>query len=201
MYLDIGLLLLICIFGLIGFAKGLLSQIIWLVSICSAFIGAFFLYQPVAEFVYKWLTSNFPRFSITFLIVQFASFVIVQVLIYFTLASILEYIKRRILNMLSLTMSDRMFGLIGGFAFGVALVLFLVIGISWTKLVVRRRASEEGYVRYLELLDSSQVYTGGMAVVGWIEMQWPPLSRIIPEEDRQTREHDGNEELPPEPAS
>lgn len=190
MYLDIGLLLMICIFGIVGFVKGLLSQVIALVSFCGAFCGAFFAHHWVADILYKWLTSNFPRFNLSFLIIQFASFVVLQVLIYFTIASFLELLKRKVVNALSLNMSDRFFGLIGGLVFGMVLALFVVVGISWTKLVVRKKASPEGYARYESLLEESYVYSGGVAFIGSLQNEWPPLKRITPEEFQTEQEKD-----------
>ena len=182
MYLDIGLVLLICIFGIVGFAKGLLSQVIALVAFCGAFGGAFLAHHWVADVLYKWLTSTFSRFNLTFLIVQFASFIILQVIIYFTIASFLELIKKKVINAFSLKLSDRVFGLFGGVVFGMVLVLFVVVGINWTKLVVHKKASPQGFARYEELLDESQMYASGITVIGWLQKEWPQLKQITPEQ-------------------
>ena len=176
MYVDLGIAVLLCIAAIIGFAKGVLSQLISLVAFVTAVFSSLWLQRPVAAFAGGWLRERMPETAIDQRMVQFATVVLLFCLIYFAVGSVLEICKRALLHTFGLRFSDRFYGMLVGLAKGLAVALLIIAGIQWSQPFASRMISREAYERWQGGLEESVAYGAGCQAIASARNRWPQLS-------------------------
>ena len=150
MAIDIGIISILCAFGIFGFAMGLWSQLISIISVIISCFITYYYNKPLSA----WIIENISMNDLSALILGFAIPIILFVVSYYLIAGLLNIIKRAILNVLELQISDRIFGLISGVFLGSIIILLLVVVLEWFsyKLRYELKAPSENKTKYLNLI-------------------------------------------------
>jgi len=177
MYLDIGCAIVFSVFGLVGFLKGLLSQVISIVAMVAGLMAALFGTEPVAGWLTGVLTRRASSLDPGF--VRVGTFIILLFLVYILAASLFEAAKKKLIHSFSLRLSDRMLGMLVGMAKGAAVVLLIVIIADGAQGFVRTITSPQGFERYQQWLDRSEVFGGGRYALGLSRNRSPAVSNMM----------------------
>ena len=180
MYLDIILLLLLLLCMTIGVMRGVLSPLITFFSLfLSIWLVVLFLDPCLGEL--KELTHPWEgNFLVTLLTSKFVAGLLLILILYFTLTSLAEFVKRKLMNALDLKFSDRFLGMLCGAAVGMFLCVMLCVGLIWSRTFVVSQANEEGLEKYDAILQSSQGYSVSLAVIDWTVRKLPKAATILP---------------------
>lgn len=179
MYFDIACLIIICFAALMGIIKGFLSQVISLIVMVVSLACAFWLSEPFSAFIYVFLGRAFPHLAIDPTLVTIITGVCVFALFYFLLGTLLESIKKRMTESVSMKISDRFFGMIIGAAKGAAFVLLLIALLNSSQDVISRFTSPEGFDSYQDTLHASGAYPYGNYLIDEACKKWPAVSNTV----------------------
>ncbi len=174
MNFNIVALILIALFALIGFSKGVLSQIISYATAVIALAVAYILRHKAAGTLLRFMEERYPDVGADHKMLVVISMCVIFIVVYFILGGILETIKKRLVISFSMKMSDRFFGFILGTLKGAILVLLCISIIDYTKEPLEERAtnrdsSMENFEKYEEWLNKSEAYKGGRIALYWVE--------------------------------
>ena len=181
MYLDIILLLLLVLCMVIGVMRGVLTPLITFFSLVLSVCLTVMLLNPCLSEV-KALTSSWQgNFLVTLITSKFVMGLLLILILYFTLTSLAEFIKRKLVNALNLKFSDRFLGMLCGAAVGIFLCLMLCVGLMWSRTLVNSQANSEGQENYDSFLQSSNGYSISLAIIGKTVSVFPRFGSILPE--------------------
>ncbi|MBO7543748.1 CvpA family protein [bacterium] len=187
MYLDIILLLLLVLCMTVGVLKGVLTPLITFFSLFLSVVLVVFFLDPclmgLRELTHPWEGN----FLVTLLTSKFVAGLLLILILFFVIASLAEFIKRKLMNALDLKFSDRFLGLFCGAAVGVFLCVMLCIGLIWSRTLVVSQANGEGLSKYDAILQSSQGYSVSLAVIDWTKSKFPKFSSLLPDEKSEQR--------------
>jgi len=130
MYFDITILVLVCVTALIGFAKGMLSQVISLAAFAGSIIVTGMAQGRVSSWLQGVVAARFPDIQVDPRMTQFAAAVLLFCALYFAMGSVLEFVKRKTVVALSLQISDRFLGLFIGIGKGLAASLLIIAAVQ-----------------------------------------------------------------------
>lgn len=180
MYLDIILLLLLVLCMVIGIMRGVLSPLITFFSLFLAiWLTVVFLDPCLGEL--EALTRPWEgNFLVTLLTSKFVAGLLLILILYFTLTSLAEFVKRKLMNALNLKFSDRFLGMLCGAAVGVFLCVMLCVGLMWSRTLVSAQANDDGLAKYDAILQSSQGYSVSLAIIDRTVRIFPRFASILP---------------------
>ena len=177
MHLDIACLIVLAMFGLIGFLKGFLSQLISIAAIVAGLLGTMVFSGPASTWVVGWLVPRAPDLQPA--LVRIGVFVVLLFTLYILAAATLEAIKKKLMHSFALQLNDRLLGMVVGLLKGLTLVLFAILVMDGTKGLVERIASPRGYDSYQSAMDVSDVFSGGRYLIGFSRDRVPVVSSML----------------------
>jgi uncharacterized membrane protein required for colicin V production len=178
MYIDVGFIAILVLFGFIGFFRGFLVQLVSLVAAVVALLLTMYVQEPVSEFAFKWLTARFSELDLDFQIVQFGCGVLLFSVTYILCGAVLDIVRKLLVRSDMIRNSDRLMGFLAGLLKAVVIILLLVLVAEWSKGYLKRQLAEGWYLHYQESLSESEVYAGGLYTLNVTRDRWPWFSNI-----------------------
>jgi len=179
MYINVAGLLIIVICGLVGFAKGFMSQVISVVAAVAAALATYYFQAPVGQALYTWLNGRMPSVQLDPALVRFGCAVALFGVVYICVAALMEALKKRVMQALALRTSDRLLGLCVGLLKGVVIVIGCVTVVDWGSVYAARIMTPESYERYGEVLNNTEVIAGSRYALGLARIYSPGLSNML----------------------
>ncbi len=179
LYINLAGLVVLALCALLGFAKGFLSQLISIIAAVTAAVVTYRMQQPAGRFAHDWLSGRFPTIQLDPALVHFGCAVLLFGLVYLCVAALLEALKKRVINALALRMSDRVLGLVTGLAKGLVIVVALVALLDWGNVYAARVMTADGFERYRQMLDNTEVVAGSRYALGVARIYCPALSNLM----------------------
>jgi len=178
-YINVAGLLIIVISGLLGFAKGFMSQVISVVAAVAAALATYYFQAPAGRAVYTWLSGRMPSVQLDAALVRFGCAVALFGVAYICVAALLEALKKRLVQALALRMSDRVLGLCVGLLKGVVIIIVCVTVLDWGSVYAARIMTPESYERYGQVMDNTEVIAGSRYALGLARIYSPGLSNVL----------------------
>ena len=159
MAVDIGIIVILCIFGIFGFIYGLWSQII---AIFSALIASLLTYN-FNQTLLSFIKAQFNGGDLYYFILGLAFPILLFVLVYYLTAGLLNIVKKIILNALELRLSDRIFGFISSLVLGSLIVLLLILVLEWFSYKMnnelKAKKQSDHIENFMQLTSQSLLYS------------------------------------------
>lgn len=178
-YINVAGLLIIVICGLMGFAKGFMSQMISVAAAVAAALVTYYFQAPAGQAVYTWLSGRMPTGQLDPALVKFGCAVALFGITYISVAAFLEAIKKRLVQALALRTSDRLLGLCVGLMKGAVIVIACVTVLDWGSVYAARIMTPESFERYGQTLDNTEVIAGSRYALGLARIYSPGLSNVL----------------------
>jgi uncharacterized membrane protein required for colicin V production len=178
MYIDVGLVAIFVLFGFIGFFRGFLLQLISLAAAVIALIVTLYVYEPVSQFVFDWLSVRFSELDLDYQIVEFGCAVLLFSVVYILSGAVLDIIRKLLVKSDIVRNSDRLLGFAAGLLKALVIILLLVLVAEWSKSFLKRRMTEGWYTFYQESVAESEVYAGSLYALNIAREEWPWFSNV-----------------------
>lgn len=152
-WVDYVIIGIIALSALIGFARGLVREVISLAVWVAALLAAWLFYEPLAAQLTPWISTPSLRIAAAVLMLVFGVLIV---------GALIGYLLSLLVDKTGLTGTDRLLGIVFGAARGAVLVALLVFLASLTPLTQDPWWSES------QLLDQFKV------LADWMLAQVPP---------------------------